>query len=245
MLSRITVGAGPTVILVHGVGDNAAGWSDLIASLRDDYRVVALDLRGHGHSPRFSESDLADPFPVLVADLIAVLAAEGPALVVGHSMGAAVAAEATNLRPELVRSLVLEDPAWFTRDEQTIKDIGEARALSKLRNLREMPKAVAERLAQGWSEVETHAWAMAHHQTQQEFLRTGVVTQSRNWTQVQADLQETGVPVLVLVGNGADSIVDKRDLVLPYREFVAGHCIRREQPEAYLQALTQHVDLCD
>ncbi|MHA2789827.1 alpha/beta fold hydrolase [Corynebacterium sp. S7] len=240
MLARITVGSGPTVVLVHGVGDNGAGWSDFIASLRDDYRVVAIDQRGHGHSPRFSDADLADPFPRLVQDLIAVLEVEGPAIVLGHSMGGAVAAEATIKRPDLVRALVLEDPAWFHADEDLRKDIGEARALSKLRNLSNMPKAMEERQAQGWSEVETLAWAMAHHQTQQEFLRTGVVAQSRDWEEVQAELGETGVPALVLVGNGAGSIVDKRDLVLPYREFDAGHCIRREQPEAYEAVVQRH-----
>lgn len=241
MLARIDAGTGETILLVHGVGDSAAGWSDLIASLQKGYRVIAIDQRGHGLSPRFDMEQLVDPFRVLVDDLLSTLEEVGPAVVIGHSMGGAVAAEAAIQRPDLFHKLVLEDPAWFERTREETELVGQARVLSKQRNRENMDKAMGDLRAKGWSAVETHAWAAAHDQTQTDFLATGIVAQSRPWREVQQDLASSGLPVLVVVGNGADSIVDKRDLVLPFVEFDAGHCIRREQPEDYLAALRSFV----
>ena len=70
------------------------------------YRVVAVDLRGHGASPRavagLSAADLA-------ADVAETV--EGPVdLLVGHSLGALVALELVGRRPGFARRLVVEDP---------------------------------------------------------------------------------------------------------------------------------------
>lgn len=231
----------PTVVLVHGVGDNAAGWADFVEELSPDYEVVAYDQRGHGKAPRFQ--DLADPFAQLIDDLLALLEHVGPAFVVGHSMGGAVAAEAAVRRPELVRALVLEDPAWIERDPEELELIGQARVLSKEMNLADMPKAKAQKRAQGWSERETQAWADAHNQTQREFLETGVVSQSRPWQDVERDVIATGIPTLVCVATGPDAVVDKHALSLPYEEFSTGHCIRREAPQEFARVVREFLEL--
>ena len=41
---------GPPLVLVHGGKDHARQWDRIAQALRDDYHVVALDLRGHGDS---------------------------------------------------------------------------------------------------------------------------------------------------------------------------------------------------
>ncbi|WIM67340.1 alpha/beta hydrolase [Corynebacterium breve] len=234
----ISAGHGPTIVLVHGVGDNAAGWADLIQALSPHHRVVAVDQRGHGFAPRFEQFD--DPFGQLVDDLIAVLDDEGPALVIGHSMGGAVAAEAAIKRPELFRGLVLEDPAWIDRPREELELIGQARVLSKEMDLKDLPRAIAGKMSEGWSNQEALAWGMAHFQTQREFLETGVVAQERPWKEVQGDLKGAAVPAVVFVGSGQGAIVDKQELALPYVEFPgAGHCIRRERPQEFLQSVAQ------
>lgn len=82
-------GVGPSVVLVHGITESRRAWDPLIAPLiAAGYRVVAVDLRGHGASSRTPPYDLA----TMAADLGAVLAAEevDDALLVGHSLGGAV-----------------------------------------------------------------------------------------------------------------------------------------------------------
>lgn len=154
---------------------------------------------------------------------------EGPCFLIGHSMGGAAAAEAALRRPDLVRALVLEDPAWVDRtDEQTALN-GEARVAHKQARMatpEAMGRAIAEKLGYGW--------AAAHYLTQEEFLATGRVSQSRPWKQVHDELVEAPFPTLVATGTQAGVIVDKRALDLPYHEFSgAGHCIRRDRPDEY------------
>ena len=82
-------GSGPVVVLVHGITESRRTWDPLFPKfLAAGYRVVAVDLRGHGDSSRVGPYDLA----TMAGDLGHVLAAEGSddALLVGHSLGGAV-----------------------------------------------------------------------------------------------------------------------------------------------------------
>jgi pimeloyl-ACP methyl ester carboxylesterase len=87
-------GAGPTVVLAHGIALTLGEWN-LVADLlvADGYRVVAFDARGHGQSTIGTQAISA---PVMAADLLAVLEATRTtdAIMVGHSMGGFLALEA-------------------------------------------------------------------------------------------------------------------------------------------------------
>lgn len=114
----------PLALLVHGVtGWHRTWWRVGPALAAAGWRVVAVDQRGHGHSPRISGTVTVGD---LAADLEAVITEVGGHvdLLVGHSLGGAVAAELAFQHPKLVERLVLEDPpgrsrvgdeAWLTR----------------------------------------------------------------------------------------------------------------------------------
>ncbi len=81
-------GAGPTLVLVHGLTEDHRAWDPLVPDRAADHTVVGVDMRGHGESARAPTYD-----PTAMADdVAAVLAAAGLAepLVVGHSMGGIV-----------------------------------------------------------------------------------------------------------------------------------------------------------
>ena len=101
---------GPTVLLLHGITSCTDTWNWLLPHLIADYHVLRLDFRGHGQSDR-AEGNYS--FPAYVSDAIAVCeqVAGGPSFVIGHSLGGGSAAAMAQLRPDLVRGLVLEDPA--------------------------------------------------------------------------------------------------------------------------------------
>jgi pimeloyl-ACP methyl ester carboxylesterase len=105
----------PMALLVHGVtGWHRTWWRVGPTLAAAGWHVTAIDQRGHGHSPRVSGTvtvgQLADDLAELIADL------GGRAdLLVGHSLGGAVAAELAFTRPELVERLVLEDPPGISR----------------------------------------------------------------------------------------------------------------------------------
>jgi pimeloyl-ACP methyl ester carboxylesterase len=99
----------PTAVLLHGLGATAAlNWDPVVPALAQDFRVLAPDLRGHGRGPRcegrFRLEDAADDVAALID---ADRAVRGPVLVVGYSMGGAVAQLLARRRPDLVSGLVL------------------------------------------------------------------------------------------------------------------------------------------
>jgi pimeloyl-ACP methyl ester carboxylesterase len=89
-------GEGPTLVLLHGVGLRLEAWGGLIDRLSSEHPILAIDLPGHGHSPRLDRSRLNGAAPRLadftdaVAEAIR-LSVDGPAVVAGHSFGAMIA----------------------------------------------------------------------------------------------------------------------------------------------------------
>jgi pimeloyl-ACP methyl ester carboxylesterase len=96
----------PPLLLIHGGKDHARSWDFVARALRNDFHVIAPDLRGHGDSAWAQGSTYTLPEYVLdVAQLVDVLAL-APVSIVGHSMGAAVSLYYAGVYPEKVRKLV-------------------------------------------------------------------------------------------------------------------------------------------
>ena len=104
-------GSGPPVVLVHGWMCDHADMLGLARDLAVDHEGHVVDLRGHGSSNQpdsgFGLDDFAD-------DLVAVIdrLELAPALIVGHSMGGAVALVLAVRAPALVSRVVLVDAPW-------------------------------------------------------------------------------------------------------------------------------------
>ena len=90
-------GAGPPLILVHGLGGAASNWSGVVARLHDRFRLLVPDLPGHAGSTAFPAVTSLDPY----ADRLA-----RPA-VAGHSMGGLIGLRLAVNFPGHVTSLVL------------------------------------------------------------------------------------------------------------------------------------------
>ncbi len=104
----VTEGKGPLVVLLHGFPDYWATWKPMMDELSSaGYRTAALDMRGYNLSDK-PQGVEAYAMPNLVADVAAVIAAEGEknAVIIGHDWGAAVAWNVVLTRPDLVNRLV-------------------------------------------------------------------------------------------------------------------------------------------
>lgn len=96
---------GATVLMVHGAGGEAGLWNSLCKSLAPHARAAALDLSGHGKSPRRDHTHTLETY---VRDILcAVDALGGPVVLAGHSMGGALAQHVAIEHPEAVRGVVL------------------------------------------------------------------------------------------------------------------------------------------
>ncbi|MEO5986446.1 MAG: alpha/beta hydrolase [Candidatus Limnocylindria bacterium] len=107
----------PTIVLIHGVtGWWRTWWRVGPALAHEGWRVMAVDLPGHGRSPRIDGFTTVQEMAEDVRAVIDGLGAPVDA-VIGHSLGAAVTAEVAFTRPELMRRVVLEDPPALTRSD--------------------------------------------------------------------------------------------------------------------------------
>jgi len=112
----------PPVVLLHGLASNLTRWSEFVAHTRLSRTrdVLRVDLRGHGGAQTRRKLSLE----LWSADLGALLdvasepqdarstSAGGPAILVGHSLGAQVALHFAAAQPQRVRALVLIDPVF-------------------------------------------------------------------------------------------------------------------------------------
>lgn len=103
---------GPTLLLLHGVTRCWRDWQPILPGLIRDWRIIGLDQRGHGGSGRGTSYLVAD----YVADAVRFVREEmaAPLVILGHSLGAMVAAGVAAEVPELVRGIMLEDPPFHT-----------------------------------------------------------------------------------------------------------------------------------
>jgi 2-succinyl-6-hydroxy-2,4-cyclohexadiene-1-carboxylate synthase len=101
-------GRGLPLVLLHGFTGSAASWSAHIDALAARFRVVRIDLPGHGRTPAPSVERCA--FTRVGDDLAAILArvVDVPAPLLGYSMGGRLALYTALAHPDRIRTLILE-----------------------------------------------------------------------------------------------------------------------------------------
>lgn len=114
VLEAEVVGAGPPVLLVHGMGDTAAGWEPAAEALSDAATVIRYDRRGYGAStaPEPYERTTVEEQAEDAAAVLRALAGT-PAIVCGEDIGALVCLDLVRRHRPAVRAAVLVDPPLF------------------------------------------------------------------------------------------------------------------------------------
>ncbi len=96
----------PPLILLHGGRDHCRSWDWVAEELRNDWHIIAPDLRGHGDSEWTSDGNYEMlPYVYDLAQLIDQLAL-APVNIVAHSLGGNIALRYTGLFPDKVANLV-------------------------------------------------------------------------------------------------------------------------------------------
>jgi pimeloyl-ACP methyl ester carboxylesterase len=109
-LRAVRAGRGPTVILLHGYGESLVAWRGLFDRLAADADVIALDLPGFGLSDKPDTGYTTEQMGRTVLDAARALGVQR-FILVGHSLGGAVAAAVALAAPDRVSALVLVDAA--------------------------------------------------------------------------------------------------------------------------------------
>ena len=155
----------PTIVFLHGLGGSQATWQLVLGELADCYRLVAIDLPGHGRSSAGDADYSVTGHAAAVAEAMTSMGRKGSVLV-GHSLGGAVGLTIALDHPGLVASLVLINSAGLgdgISSELTTLMAGEA-GVDTARGLLELfyedQRLVADRGVADMAATQTvEAWA--------------------------------------------------------------------------------------
>ena len=251
--SHCSAGAGPPLLLLHGIGSNARSWRDQLAGLGDLRRVVAWDAPGYGDS-----TPVAPPRP-MAADYAGRLERflDGLGLdrveLLGHSLGALVAGAFAATRPGRVARLILAAPALGHRTDPSAPLPPTAR--SRLDDLDALgPAGLAARRAPRLLTETATPEQLERAREAMAAIRPGGYRQAVAMLaqgDLPADAGNVTVPTLVLCGS-EDAVTPpagSRALAAAmqgarYREIPdAGHLCYLEKPDAFNAAVREFLSL--
>ncbi|WP_366554965.1 alpha/beta fold hydrolase [Aquibaculum sediminis] len=239
----LEVGQGEPLVLVHGVGLCAQAWGPQIEALSGSWRVLAIDMPGHGgSSPLPQDSRLPD----FVAWLIEVLQGLdcGPVNLAGHSMGALIAAGVAIERPDLVRRLAVLNAVYRRSPEARASVLARAQQLTvgKMDSEAPLSRWFTERPAEqkarasvaGWlQDVDPQGYATAYRA-----FAEGDAVYADRWEQIRC-------PTLALTGaedpNSTPAMAEVMATAAPDGEVLVipgeRHMVNLTAPEVVNEAL--------
>ncbi|MFT3714368.1 MAG: alpha/beta fold hydrolase [Gordonia sp. (in: high G+C Gram-positive bacteria)] len=142
---------GPVIVAVHGLTGHGKRWGALADGHLPEYRVIAPDLLGHGRSPAEPPWGIADHAAALAGTIDELVPDDRrPVIVLAHSFGSAVGLRLAADRPDLVRALILLDPAQGLDPEFALTM---ATGAAGHRGYPDAESAGAAKRAEGWSAV--------------------------------------------------------------------------------------------
>jgi pimeloyl-ACP methyl ester carboxylesterase len=197
-------GAGPPLLVVHGMASDAAAWARAVDELAAaGTRAIAYDRRGYGSSgaPEPYAATTVQEQSEDAAALLQALAAT-PAVLVGAGFGAVVVLELVVRRPELARAAVLVDPPLHAFVPEATKALAVERELLE-QALREGGPAAAVRAWLG-------AGADPARADRAAAARLGFFADyagQASWSPSRRELRAIGVPLAVVTGPETPSFV--------------------------------------
>ncbi len=210
-ISYTDTGKGKTIVLLHGFLENKKMWKEYIELFSEKYRVVAIDLLGHGESDCLGYVHKMEDNANAVNAVLENLNIE-KATIVGHSMGGYVGLAFAELFPEKIQKLVLLN--------STSKEDSEERKQNRTRAIKAVKQNyvsfVSLAIANLFSENNRTRLAEEIEKVKEEALKTplqGIIA-SQEGMKIRKDREELVrknlFPILFILG--------KKDPVLNYEE---------------------------
>lgn len=203
-LNHVDQGKGrPEIVFVHGFSCSLDDWSRQLDGLSGKHRCVAVDLPGHGKSPKSAQATIA-AMGAAVAETIRALDLRR-AVLVGHSMGCRVISDAWTRAPERVAGLIYIDGSLIQGDSSEVVNRNEAR-LAK-----EGPDAVFDALYKDFfvesspQAVKDAVYAHRPHIDRDFHSRLFLDMVRYDTTISQSVLQTVKVPALVIQSTALDN----------------------------------------
>ena len=248
-----TGGDKPAVVLVHGITDDGLCWMPVAEALADRYDVIMVDMRGHGLSEAPETGYSYGKMAAELAGLCQSLKLHKP-VILGHSMGGTTTLILAGMYPDLPRAILLEDPPAFWRNDRPAAQFAESRNGLKTWVESNKRKTHADLQAElltnnpGWQKVEWEPWINSKHRY--SLAVTALIhPQDIEALDFPKLLKRITCPVIFISAEeklGAASSKEDIGMLeesLPHMRHKpvagAGHNIRRDQFERYMQIVEQ------
>jgi len=249
---------GEPLVFVHGYTGDHTDWEYQIAEFFSDYRVLMMDLRGHGLSEAPKDRD-AYTIEAMAADVEALVdeLGFGKYHLVGHSMGGGVVEEIALHSPERLLSLTLEDtgPVLAVPGNTQMEEFN--RKAIEIAETEGMAGIVAQRsnvsVAAAFSlpvppDLEQKSLRRLAKMSVDGFI--GATLAGGRWRGIVDRASGISTPTLIIYGaNDVQPIVlaaQWLSQLIPHTQTVeipdAGHSPQWEQPELYNKALRRHLE---
>ena len=244
-----TGGAKPPLVLAHGFSDDGLCWTPVARALEQDYDVIMVDARGHGLSEAPEQGYGHDQQAADLAGAIDALGLRRP-VVLGHSMGAATTLALASTYPDVPSAILLEDPPmwWMQAPAGGPADQAwQARMHDWITGLQQKTREelIAEQHAQSpsWSEDELGPWADSKLRLSLNVLQRRAAP-PLDWPALAGAV---GCPALLITADPALGAIvtpegaEALQALMPKLRVAhipgAGHSIRREQFDRYMQVV--------
>lgn len=238
-------GTGPTVVLVHGAAQDYRWWDPQLDSLSPRFRTVAVSLRHYYPEPwdgkgEFSAKAHAEDLATFIERLGA-----GPVYLVAHSRGGLVAGMAAISRPDLVRKLVLMEPAFRFNKAVLARQLETAGTVAE-----RMEKDGVEAGVSLWFNTTfgQDAWTRVAEKDRQRQLQNGWTLSRADASTVECtELGNLKMPVLLVGGEQSGqplkNALSATQKCMPLARRVdipkAGHAMNRQNPIDFDAAITK------
>ena len=231
-------GAGSAIVLLHGFLENKKMWLDYVTLFSDKYRIITIDLLGHGKTEPLGYVHSMEENANVVHEVLEHLKIE-KATILGHSMGGYVGLAFAELFPESIQKLVLLNST--SREDSDEKKLNRTRAIKAVKQ--NYVGFVSLAIANLFSENNRTRLADKIENVKTEALKTplqGIIA-SLEGMKIRKDreslLQQNLFPVLLILGkkdpvlNYEDSISQIEDTTGELVSFEDGHMSHIENKE--------------
>lgn len=137
---------GQPLLILHGVFGMLDNWHSLSTKFAEQFRVYAIDLRNHGHSPHSDEMS----YSLMADDIKELMDKENleECILLGHSMGGKVAMQFASMYPEKLDALIVADIAPKRYKPGHLEIIAALKSLdfSKIKSRTEAQKQLSEKI---------------------------------------------------------------------------------------------------
>lgn len=239
-----TTGSGTPLLLIHGLGSSALDWEPQVAAFSKHYRVITLDLRGHGRSGDPQGAYSISGFAQDITRLLDTLNC-GAVHVVGISLGGGIAFQLALDAPLSVRSLTIVNsaPEMILRTPLQKFAIWQRRKLVKWLGLPRFGRILSKKLFPDPANVREREIFAQRFAGNREQAYTATLNALVGWS-ISACLSELRLPTLVVAADqDYTPVAFKQAYVaqLPNAELVvipnSRHATPIDQPEAFNRVL--------